>query len=116
MIELASGTTATNSAAQVLLGGLDCLDTTPATNAYSDDGKPGAAEACDGFDTDCSTGTATNAGANEIDDVVDRYLECGTFVAGSTVAHLDMFGMGVVPHPCRSPGVRKVRRLLIGSG
>jgi hypothetical protein len=77
-----SGSTATNSANQVLLGGGDCLDVTLASNPYSDDVSPGApSEVCDGWDTNCTGGVP----ANEQDDDLDRYIECSPYTAGGAV-------------------------------
>ena len=53
-------------------GGGDCLDTNAAVN-------PGASEICDGWDTDCSSGTSTPADTDELDDDNDRYIECSGF-------------------------------------
>ena len=36
---------------------------------------PAALETCDGFDTDCSSGTATPDLADEVDDDLDAYIE-----------------------------------------
>ena len=80
-------TTAVNGASQSLLGGNDCLDT---ADSYSDDVNPGASEACDGYDTNCSVyvGGGANTSApdqtDEDDADDDQYIECTGFVAATT--------------------------------
>ena len=54
----------------------DCLDSS--SNAYSASVNPGASEACDGYDTDCSGGVN---GIDETDADGDGYYIC-TNVAG----------------------------------
>jgi|GEM_PF-1470810 len=67
-----------------LTGGDDCREVALGTDAYSDDINPGASEACDGFDTDCSTGTYTNAPSDETDTDADGYVSCTSYVGTST--------------------------------
>jgi hypothetical protein len=67
-----------------LTGGGDCRDVVTGTDAYSDDINPGASEACDGYDTDCSTGNYLTEPANEQDDDGDGYAECSGFVSATT--------------------------------
>ena len=79
---------ATSSAA--FAGGHDCLDVSTATNSSSDDVNPGATEACDGFDTDCSVYAGGGANtyapdqANEVDTDLDRFIVCASFVSATT--------------------------------
>ena len=56
-----------------LQGGGDCDDSEPAFS-------PGAAEDCDGFDTDCSSGDPASADADEQDNDADGYLPCEGYV------------------------------------
>ena len=64
--------------------GDDCRDVSLGTDSYSDDINPNASEACDGYDTDCSSGDYLNEPANEQDDDSDGYAECSGFVATTT--------------------------------
>ena len=51
----------------------DCLDSNPAVH-------PTAEEVCDGYDTDCSSGTAIPENNREIDNDGDGYIECDPFI------------------------------------
>ena len=63
------------------VGGGDCLDELA---DYSDQVHPGAVEACDGYDTDCSTSGFPPS--DEIDNDADGYLPCAGFVAETSAA------------------------------
>jgi len=65
-----------------ITSGSDCRD--DASDTYSGSINPGASEACDGFDTDCSTGTYTSAPGDETDTDTDGWVTCSSYVAAST--------------------------------
>jgi len=68
---------------QSLLGGGDCLDL-PAPALYSASVNPSVAEVCDGYDTDCTTGSASPPDqADELDEDGDGYIACANFVSGA---------------------------------
>jgi len=69
-----------------IIGGDDCLDVGSSVNTYSDEVHPGASEACDGYDTNCSAGSADSSPdvAAENDEDFDGYIECGSFVAAAS--------------------------------
>ena len=56
-----------------ILGGGDCLDTNGHVN-------PGAEEVCDGYDTNCSSGSSLPDDPTETDPDGDRYLACSGYV------------------------------------
>jgi photosystem II stability/assembly factor-like uncharacterized protein len=67
---------AAGTGTQVLTGGGDCLDVSLSSNSYSDDVRPGANDVCDGYDTDCSTGTSLPENTLEVDNDGDGYVAC----------------------------------------
>ncbi len=73
---------AAGTGVQALIAGGDCVD--DAANSYSDQINPGApAEACDGYDTNCSSGSSSPDVSAEDDDDGDGYVECAAFVSAA---------------------------------
>jgi len=72
---------------QTLSGANDCND--DVTNTYADSINPGAVEVCDGYDTNCSSGSGDSEPelASEQDDDFDQYIECDDFVLSSTATN-----------------------------
>jgi hypothetical protein len=73
-----------------IVGVADCLDVPIATNAYSDDVRPGATEVCDSWDTNCTifanSGVPTAANEpTEIDDDGDTFMPCASLASGAVL-------------------------------
>ena len=81
---------AAGTGVQNLINGGDCLDNVPVPAGplvpYSNEVRPGASEVCDGYDTNCSSGTSSPDSAAEVDDDGDGYIECAGFVAAAVAA------------------------------
>ncbi len=73
-----------------IVGGADCLDEIASVNAYSGQVHPNQAEACDGYDTNCTGGASSSTPdfADENDQDADGYIECAGFVSSAALTGL----------------------------